>query len=172
MGVSPLLGVIGLLSAVWPFHHEHQTVTERYVIPAWHVDATRDKFTGEMRCRLYQGKRKKPTVAYAQGVLTFRFARKLDTTKASFRIDSGEVQPWTSVYPQIVETGARVRGKSMDNPTEGRVMLPASILAGAHVVTIRPTPTRRPQRFSVGGFADALSSGEAQGCDARTGFVA
>ena len=172
MGGTPLLSALGLLSALWPFHQERQTVTERYLIPAWHVDATRDRFTGEMRCRVYQGKRKKPDVAYAQGVLTFRFARKLDTTRASFRVDNGAVQPWSAVYPQIVETGARVRGKSLDNPTEGQVLLPAVTLSGAHVVTIRPTPDRKPRLFSVNGFTDALSSGQAQGCDVRTGFVA
>lgn len=172
MGGLPLLGALGLLSAMWPFHHERQVVTERYLIPAWHIDVTHDKFTGETRCRVYQGKRKKPLVAYAQGVLTFQFARRLDTTKASFQLDSGAVQPWTSIYPQIIATGARVRGKSLGNPTEGQVMLPVSILTGAHVVTIRPTPRKKPRTFSVGGFSDALSSGIAQGCDPRTGFVA
>jgi len=170
MGGSTLFSVVGLLSAGWPIHHEHQTVTSRYIIPAWHVDATRDRFTGEVRCRIYQGSSRKPAVSYERGVLTFRFARKLDTTHASFSVDDGAVQPWTAVYPQVVATGARVRGRSMDNPTDGLVMLPTAILESAHVVTIRPAPTRRPQRFSVGGLAEALSIAETQGCDANTGF--
>jgi uncharacterized membrane protein len=49
-------------------------------------------------------------------------------------------------------------------------MLPISALVGAQVLTIRPVPNRRPQRFSIGGFSDALKSGVAQGCDADTGF--
>lgn len=172
MGASPLISALGLVSALWPFHGKPQQVTSHYLIPAWHVDATKDRFTGEMRCRIYQGKRKKPDVAYAQGVLTFQFGRHLDTTNASFQIDGGDVQPWISIYPQIIATGGRVRGKSLDNPTEGKVMLPVSILSGAHLVTIRPTLRKAPRSFSVGGFDDALSSGVAQNCDAHTGFVA
>ena len=101
----------------------------------------------------------------------FRFARKLNTTRAAFQVDSGEVRAWTAVYPELIGTGARVSGRTMDNPTDGLVMLPVSVLAQAQTVTIRPTPQRRPQRFAIGGFSDALKAGVAQGCDPQTGFT-
>lgn len=171
MGGTYLLAAASLLSGLWPFHHERQTVTERYVIPEWHVEATRDKFTHAMQCRVYQGTRKKPSISYYHDTLVFRFARKLNTTQAAFQVDSGEVRPWTAVYPDIIDTGARVAGRSMDNPTDGLVMLPVSALQQAQTVTIRPTPKRRPKRFAIGGFADALRAGVAQGCDPQTGFT-
>jgi hypothetical protein len=171
MGGTYLLTAASLLSGLWPFHHERQVVTERYVIPAWHIDSTRDKFTHAMTCRVYQGARKKPSVAYYHGALAFRFAHKLNTTQAAFQVDSGEVRPWTAVYPELIGTGARVAGRSMDNPTDGVVMLPVSVLAQAQTVTIRPTQQRRPWRFAIGGFSDALKAGVAQGCDPQTGFI-
>lgn len=170
MGGSILLIASSLLSGLWPFNQERQTITERYVIPAWHIDATRDRFTQEMRCRIYQGNDKKPVVSFFQSALVFRFAHKLNTTRANFQVDMGKIRPWTAIYPELLGSGARLPGRSLDNPSEGMVILPVSILVGAQVVTIRPTPNSRPQRFGIGGFSDAFKSGVAQGCNARTGF--
>lgn len=171
MGGTYLFAAASLLSGLWPFHHDRQIVAERYVIPEWHIDVARDKFTHAVQCRLYQGTRKKPLIAYYHDALVFRFARKLNTTQAAFQVDSGEVQSWTAVYPDLIGTGARVPARSMDNPTDGLVMLPLSALQQAQTVTIRPTPKRRPQRFAIGGFSDALRAGVAQGCAPETGFT-
>jgi hypothetical protein len=166
-----LLMALGLTTVLLaPVKHESQTVTERYQTPAWHIDATRDKFTHGLKCRLYQGGRGLPVVAYARGALAFQFSRGLNTTNADFQIDNGPVLPWTSVYPQLVGTGAPLTGKSLDNPTQGKVLLPVERLTGGHLVTIRAVPDHKPRRFSIDGFSDALASARSQGCDVVTGF--
>ena len=110
-------------------------------------------------------------MSYAHGVVSFQFNRKLDTTKASFKVDGGPVRSWTEVYPQLVETGATLEGRSLANSTGGKVMLPIMILKGAHSVTIRATPKDRPRQFSIDGLGDALGSATNLACDPEAGFV-
>lgn len=168
---APMLAMAEGHPSIWPFHHERQTVTREYLTPAWHVDVTRDKFTGQVRCRLYQGKRGSPLVTYFRSTLAFQFARKYNTTQASFRVDNGPVRPWTSVYPQLVGLGVPLPGRSLDNPTQGKVLIPLASLSPGHVVTVRATPNTRPLLFGIDGLGDALASARGQGCDPVTGFV-
>ena len=166
-----MLTIIIMLGSVWPFGHRAQTETSRYLIPAWHVDATRDRFTNKMVCRVYQGQRLHPDVTYERETLAFRFSRHLSTLQAEFRVDGGPAQPWTATYPTLIGSGATLTGNSMTNPTDGLVVLPAALLANATTVTIRPTPSKRPRTFGVGGFGDALASARRLGCDPSYGFV-
>jgi hypothetical protein len=131
-----------VLASLWPFAGERQTETRRYLTPAWHIDVTRDKFTKSLICRVYQGKRKHPLVTYSRSTLAFQFKTKFNTTQAAFRVGGGPILPWTSVYPELVASGATLSGKSIDNPTQGQVLIPVSLLSGA------------------------------QGCDRDNGFVA
>ena len=170
--MTPLFATLSILSSLWPFHQERQTKTERYATPAWHIDITHDKFTNKIECRLYQGRRKHPLVSYSRSALAFQFKRKLNTTKASFRVGSGPTVPWTSVYPQLVGLGATLSGKSLDNPSQGRVLIPSALLEKDFVIAIRATPRSKPILFGVQGLADSLVTARAQGCDPETGFVA
>lgn len=154
----------------WPFQHR-QTDTARYLIPAWHIDATLDRFTGRRICRVYQGSRRRPTASYQRGTLAFRFARGLDTTRADFRVDDGPAKAWTSVYPTLIGSGATLTGKSMTNPTGGLVILPVSEFENAATVTLRSAPRSRPRTFSVSGLRDALASAQRLGCNAEYGFA-
>lgn len=113
---------------------------------------------------MFQGGRKHPLVAYARQSLAFRFPALVDTLKADWRADAGPVRSWTEVYPTLVSLGANLPGGGMDNPTGGLVILPVSALAGAHAVTIRPTPKSRPRAFYIDGLADALANAKLRGC--------
>lgn len=166
-----MLTIIMLLGGSWPFGHAGQTETSRYLIPAWHVDATRDRFTGKMICRVYQGQRAHPDVAYERDTLAFRFGRRLNTLQADFRVDGGPARPWTATYPTLIGSGATLAGSSMTNPTGGLVILPTALLANAITVTIRPFPGKRPQTFAIGGLGDALASARRLGCDLSYGFT-
>lgn len=160
-----------LLAGAWPFGHRGQTETSRYLIPAWHVETTRDRFTQRVVCQVFQGNRARPEVSYDRDTLAFSFPRTRNTLAADFRVDGGPVRPWTSVYPSLVGSGATLAGKSMANPTQGWVIIPVGAVAGATTVTIRSRPTDRPRTFSVGGLGDALASASRLGCDPRDGFV-
>ena len=135
------------------------------------IRVDRDRFTGARRCALYQGKWRRPDVSYAHGAVSFQFSRKVDTTKASFRVDGGPARSWTEVYPQLVETGATLEGRSLANPTGGKVLLPLAMLKDVHSVTIRAPLQSRPRQFSIIGLGDALDSAGSLACDAETGFV-
>ena len=153
-----------------PFHRSAQTTSHSYRIPAWEIRVTRDRFTDERRCILAQGRAAAPIVSYAHGAVAFQFARGLNTTQASFKIDDGPARAWSSIYPELVETGAALEGRSLGNPTGGKVLLPLALLKGVHAVTIRPAPNRKPRLFSIDGLGDALSSASNLGCDPETGF--
>lgn len=162
---------LAVLASIWPFGHHAQTETSRYLIPAWHVEATRDRFTQRMRCSVFQGHRNRPDVIYARDTLAFSFPRSRNTLTADYRVDNGPVQPWTAVYPALIGSGATLAGRSMSNPTQGWVILPVTVVAGATTVTIRSRPDDRPRTFSVGGLGDALASAKRLGCDPRDGFA-
>jgi hypothetical protein len=156
-----------LAAGLWPFGSS-QTATQHYQVPAWNIRVTRDKFTQARTCLVFQGKRNKPLVSYDHGAVAFHFGSRLNTTKASFRIDDGPVRSWDEVYPALVATGARLEGRSLDNPTGGKVMIPLSLLREAHVVTIRPTMTKRARSFGIDGLGDVLGSSRALGCESGT----
>lgn len=156
--------------SLWPLGHNSQSEHNRYVIPAWHIDVVRDKFTQEHRCRLYQGNQHHPDVIYTHRALGFQFSKKLNTTNAWIQIDGATPQPWTSFYPDLVGTGATLSGKSMDNPTEGMVMIPLASFKGAHVIVIRTLNTKRPIVFSVDGLNDVLGTARNLGCDLDHSF--
>lgn len=160
-----------LASVLWPFGNHGETETNRYLIPAWHVDTVRDRFTGRTECRVFQGSRRRPLISYARGTLAFAFPRSRNTIAADFRIDNGPVRPWTTVYPALTEAGATLAHTSMTNPTQGYVILPLGVLEDATTVTIRSRPKDRPRIFSVGGLGDAVASAKRLGCDPDYGFT-
>lgn len=168
--MSPSL-ILAMAIRLWPFGGHPQTDTSRYVIPAWHVDATRDRFTQKMVCRVYQGRRRDPDVTYQRETLAFQFGRGRNTTNADFKVDGAASRPWTAVYPALVANGATLPGRSLTNPTDGMVILPAALLDNASTVTIRPTQTSKPKIFSVSGFSDAVRSAQRLGCDFDYGFT-
>ena len=167
--MSFLLASMALLK-ILPFQGHAQTVSQSYRIPAWQIRVTRDRFTSERRCVLAQGRTSAPTVSYAHGAVTFQFERRLNTTHAFFQLDNGPVRAWNSIYPELVQTGAALEGRSLDNPTGGKVLLPLALLKGAHTVTIRPVPKAKPRQFTIDGLSDALGSAHNLGCDPETGF--
>jgi hypothetical protein len=148
---------------VWPFPPPQQT-TRVIREPTWYVSVRRDRFTGGLECRLFQGQRKHPLVAYARKSLSFRFATHLNTLEAAYRVDAGPVVSWNAIYPALISQGVTLPAVSMDNPTDGQVILPMSVLAGGHAVTIRPTSRSRPQAFYLDGLGDALANATARGC--------
>lgn len=159
-----------LAAGFLPFHHDPRITTSRYEIPAWRISVSKDRFTSARHCRLYQGSPTHPAVRYYHGVVAFQFARKLDTTTATFKLDDGTPRSWTEVYPALVQGGVNLEGRSLDNPTGGSVLIPLSDLRTTSTVTIRPVPRARPKRFTIAGLGDALASAHGLGCDAEAGF--
>ncbi|MGI9169578.1 MAG: hypothetical protein ACR2FH_05280 [Caulobacteraceae bacterium] len=167
MPLALVMALAGLLA--WPFHPTQQA-THTYSQPTWLFSIRRDRFTGAVECRVFQG-HKRPSVAFARRSLAFRFPSRLNTLRASYRVDGAPAVAWTTVYPTLVAAGANLPGASLDNPTSGLVILPLSALAGGHMVTIRPTPRSSPRAFYIDGLAEALAAAEVRGCVPDAAFV-
>ncbi|HZK98990.1 MAG TPA: hypothetical protein VFC47_03735 [Caulobacteraceae bacterium] len=164
------LAILAILLAIWPWRPP-QATDRTYAQPAWRFSVRRDRFTGGVECRLFQGSAMSPAVAYARRSLAFRFARSPSTLEASYRIDRGPPLAWTKVYPALIAAGAGPPGGSMDNPTGGLVILPLTAIGGGHTVTIRPTPGSWPRTFHLDGLADTLATAKLQGCAPDAVFV-
>jgi|688.fasta_scaffold242530_2 hypothetical protein len=166
------LAVLGALDALWPFGHgQSQTAQQQFRLPTWEVATYRDRFTGEVRCKLYQGRLQHPDVTYAAKTVAFHFRTTLNTTEAAYRLDGGEVRAWRAEYPKLIRLGVQLDGDNLENPTGGLVILPIEDLKAVHTITIRATPRTTPRTFGVDGLADAIASASTHGCNPDASFV-
>ena len=162
---------LSALSLFWPLGHSPQTTAKAFSLPVWRIATVKDRFTGDVRCRVYQGPLKHPTVSYASKAVAFHFKVSMNTTDSYFRLDSGPVKAWRVEYPKLVKLGVQLEGDSLENPTGGLVILPVEDLVSVHSVTIRPDPKSTPRTFGVDGLSDAIANAVSHGCDPDSGFV-
>lgn len=166
------IAILGALNGLWPFGHaSSQTAEQQYRLPTWQFATYRDRFTGDVRCKLYQGRLQHPDVTYAGKTVAFHFRTSLNTTDAAFRFDGGEVRAWRTEYPKLIKLGVQLDGDNLENPTGGLVILPQDDLKNVHSVTVRPTPKSAPKTFGVDGLTDAIASAATHGCNPDAGFV-
>ena len=168
---SLIISSLGALSLIWPFGQSTQTKAKEVRLPVWRIATYKDRFTGDVRCRVYQGPLKHPSVTYSSKAVAFHFKVSMNTTDAYFRLDAGPVHAWRVVYPKLVKLGIQLEGESLENPTGGLVIVPFEDLVNVHNVTIRPNPKSAPRTFGVDGLADAVSNAVSKGCDPDLGFV-
>ena len=164
------LAAASALSLIWPFG-QSQTATKEFRLPEWKIATYKDRFTGEVRCRVYQGTVRHPEITYSSRTVAFHFRTSTNTIEAAFRLDSGPVKAWRLEYPKLVKLGVQLEGDSLENPTGGLVVLPIEDVANVHTVTIRPTPKSSPKTFGIDGLSDAVANAIAHGCDPGAGFI-
>lgn len=164
------LVALGILAGIWPFAPK-QTTHRAYVLPTWRFTTVKDKFTGQIHCRVYQGPKSRPAVSYASRTVAFHFARKLDVSHAWYKLDGGAAKPWSADYPALTALNVSLDGDSLENPTGGLVLIPADEVRGVHTVTIRPTDKSRPVDFGLDGLQDAIANARSQGCDPDGVFI-
>jgi len=156
--------MIGLLLAGMlqlPFLPKPQVEHKLYALNHWQIATARDRFTGEFRCSF-----RRDRVSVADGVATFRFPESADTGDAVYRLDSG---PPISVHGELATLDARNRDLDkapLDNPSEGRVVLPMAKLKGVNLVEIRLNVRHAPTKFRLNGLAEAISRSTVLGCRA------
>jgi hypothetical protein len=124
-------------------------------VAGWTLIVYKDSFTGVTSCRLYKRK-----IAYESGRVAFQFSPSTDTSRATYRVANGPVM--TAVAP--LDTFMTTNLARLDNPSQGRVLVPASELAGAPNVAIRPRDARKARTFRLKGLDKALAQAEARGC--------
>ena len=137
-----------------------QVSTEKTALDGdWRLVRTADPFTGLASCAV-DGRR----ISFQGGVATFSFGAKVDTANALYRVDAGPIHNVGEVGPQIAGMGVSLFSRNTFNPSDGRVRLPWSQLAGAQRVDIRPNDHRYHQSFDLAGLNAALAQARAQGC--------
>ena len=150
---------------------EPQQIIRTYGTGGWLLQVQRDRFSGQVRCRLTGWRLPQPRMTFASGVVWFRFAPRTDTLDAWYRIDGAPARRWQDLYPELSQAGVELEGPSLDHPTGGVVALPLRLVVGARQVTIRPTPRSQPRTFTMGGLQEAVDAARAQGCVADSAFV-
>jgi hypothetical protein len=124
-------------------------------VAGWTLVVYKDSFTGVTSCRLYKSR-----IAYESGRVAFQFAPSTDTSRATYRVAGGPAL--TAVAP--LDTFMTTNLARLDNPSQGRVVVPYADLAGAADVAIRPRYARKARTFKLKGMDKALAQADAKGC--------
>ena len=127
----------------------------------WQLKLSRDRFSGDVVCRL---RTRGGKVHYQSGALAFHFSRKWDVHDAVYRIDGGAPRHWRGDLPDLVRNGAPIDSGPVTNASTGLVWIPAHLLESANRIAIQPRPDRPPKVFHIGGFASMHELAAARGC--------
>ena len=138
----------------------HDQTVERSRVMGWSLEVVQDRFANTTTCRL-----QKSAMQYRHGVVTFQFGGGVNTAGAQFRVDGGEAKTAVSVAGEAAGLGARLSGDNLRNPSDGAVHIPASMLAGARTVAIRPDSLSNHRDFSLAGLSEALQAAKEKNCD-------
>ena len=141
-------------------HSNPDQRVEQSRVSGWRLVVTQDRFSNRTTCRLDRS-----AVVYQHGVVSFQFGGGVNTAEAQFRVDGGDLRSAASVAVQAAGLGARLAGDSLRNPSGGLVNIPASEIAGARLVSIRPDPRSGHRDFSLSGLSEALQAAKGKNCD-------
>lgn len=145
-----------------PFHafRPHASATHRYGLPGgWVLSRTDDAFTATTACRL-----DRDGVRMTSGVVTFSFGHDVDTANALFRLDGGPLRTAGEVGPEVAGLGVSYLTGDTWNPSNGRVRVPWTTLAGVRRIDIRANPKRRPRTFELDSLDAAVATARGGGC--------
>ena len=167
-----MLGAIAALALLPPLPHlqnpfhafrpgpASQVATERSELPGgWRLSRTRDGFSGTTGCKL-----ERRDVRLFSGVVTFSFGKSIDTANAVYRLDGGPVRAAGELGPEVAGHGVSYLSGNTWNPSDGRVRMPWTTLAGAKLVDIRANPRRRPRAFPLDSLGAAVAAARQGGC--------
>jgi hypothetical protein len=164
-----LVAALALTSGLFHFGgsaDRHDLRVHYYHGGGWRFTIRQDRFRGQTTCAIY-----KHDIRYAEGVITFRFARGVDTANARFRLDNGPPREAGSVAVEAAGLGARFNGPSLRNPSNGEVHIPADVVGRATTVAIQPNDKANHRTFSLAGLPRALEIAKGQHCDDLAGRV-
>jgi hypothetical protein len=134
----------------------------------WKLKIVTGKFSGDVRCRLFDPKHH---VIYAAGALGFHFRHHVNTLGAWMRVDGGPAVRWQDSLPELTRLGVPMDGPSLDNPTDSTVWVPATLLTDANRIAIQPREDRSPRVFHLHGFAGLRDIARDMGCVPEGRFI-
>ena len=136
----------------------------RYSVAGWLLEARTDPFTQVTRCRIANRLGGGSDATATPAAFTFRFARRMDTSDAWYRIDAGPPHPWRDLSAELIDAGAMGDAERLDNPSGGMVLVPTSELSHAQAITIRPAQRAVPRRFDLRGAWPLLAAAATLNC--------
>lgn len=142
------------------FHQNPDQRVEKSRVMGWNLEVTQDRFTNKTACKI-----EKLATLYKHGVITFQFGHDVNTANAQFRVDDGPARDASSVALEAAGLGARLSVGNLKNPSDGAVNIPASVLAGAHQVSIRADRRSGHRVFDLAGLSQALEAAREKSCD-------
>lgn len=144
-------------------------VTTRAVqLGDWKLKVVTGTFSGDMRCHLFDPKHH---IVYAAGALGFHFRHHVNTLGAWMRIDGGPAKRWQDSLPELTRLGVPMDGRSLDNPTDSTVWVPATLLTDANRIAIQSREDRSPRVFHLHGFAGLRDIARDMGCVPEGRFI-
>ena len=140
------------------------TETKHYAQGGWLLTIQTDTFTYSKNCQLETQGYGRPGVTIQRQAIAFHFDPRIDTYDASYTVDGGPPQAWRDQAAQLIRVGAMADAEKLDNSTGGAVVLPMTVVAGAHQVTVRPTLKHRPYVFDLTALSPVIASAKGLGC--------
>ncbi len=134
--------------------------TDLKLAGGWRLTRTRDAFTQTSGCKL-----ERRDVRMFSGVVTFSLGGEVDTANALYRLDGGPVRTAGELGPEVAGHGVSYTSGNTWNPSDGRVRLPWTTLAGARVIDIRADAKRRSRTFALDSLDTAVAAARQGGCD-------
>ena len=125
----------------------------------WRLMRTDDRFTGAVGCKL-----EREDVRLFAGVVTFSFGHRTDTANAIYRLDGGPLRAAGELGPEVAGHGVSYISGDSWNPSDGRVRVPWTTLAGAQRIEIRANPKRRSRSFALDSLDAAVAAARQGGC--------
>lgn len=151
--------------------HSDKIKQKVYGQNGWVMTIQTDGFTGKVRCRLvfpktlFQGR-----ITYAQKTLGFELGESENTLKAWYRIGNQPAKPWQDLYPALVGEKVPLGRGSLENPTNGVVLIPIEEIGNAQLVSIRVDENSPVKRFKLSGFTKSLAVAKVNGCAVDENF--
>lgn len=99
-----------------------------------------------------------------RGAIRFDLGRRTRTFDAIYRIDQGAPTSWRTSAMTLAAAGVELQTETLDNPSNGWVLVPLATLRRSHEIVIRPSPRAPARTFELGGLETALGEAEAAGC--------
>jgi hypothetical protein len=160
VGAALAIALLGNLPVVGGLFGQPDKKTEHLRVGNWGLDVVQDRFTGSIGCEI-----RKSAITYRHGVVVFQFGHNVDTANAEFRVDNGPARPVSSVTVEAAGLGARFGSDNLDNPSDGVVNIPASVISNARQVSIRPNARSNHRTFDLTGLAQAVVAARSHRCD-------
>ena len=155
----PHVAVQNPFHAFRPAQHGEVRTTFTRLPDGWRLSKVSDSFTGVGSCRL-DGH----GVRLSAGLATFSFGGKVDTANAVWRLDGGPLRSIGEVGPEVAGMGVNLISNNTWNPSDGRVRIPWTRLAGAERLDIRANPGRDHRSFALSSLRGAVDAARGYGC--------